>query len=529
MMSFTGGMLRKSLLVASAAAMTAFAQPAFSEGKALNVVVASVDGEDMDPIMFKSAGQTTYYPLVFDTLITKDPSTGELMPGLAESWSLDSDGKSWIFKLRKGVKFQDGSDFTAEDVKFTIERYMGKFGAVAATGSQRIAGMVTSIDIIDDYTIAVRSEKGAPTLPFDLAAYDPGVALGYIVPSDYVQKVGEEAFNKAPIGTGPFKFVSQDIGRQMTFATNKDYWKGAASYDTLNLKIVPELAARMAQLRSGEADIVSGIVGPAIPQVEADSSLKVVPAEKGHIIYLIVGGLTSDTPLSKLEVRKAINMAIDRQAIVDHLLYGHGAPAYLFGFPFSFGWPSDADKYEVAYDPEAAKKMLADAGYPNGFDLTLYAATEGRDFAQAIAQYLGAIGVNVKLEVREISQALAEARSEEGKKQARMVLVFGATGSGARADIGGLLYTYFALGQPMNQPHGDEELSKWVVTQAQTADPDKRKQMISDILRRAAETDANLPLYYADSLFAVGQSVSEWHPVPGVGYPSNLGGVKLAN
>jgi len=526
MKPFVGRILRRSLLALSLAVI---AQPLYAQDKSLDVVVASVDGEDMDPILFRSAGQTTFYPLIFDTLITKDPATGELVPGLAESWSLDSDGKSWVFKLRKGVKFQDGSDFTADDVKFTIERYMGKFGKVAATGSDRIASMVSSIDIIDDYTIAVRSEKGAPTLPFDLAAYDPGVALGYIVPSDYVQKVGAEAFNRAPIGTGPFKFVSQDIGRQMTFEANKDYWNGAPSYETLNLRIVPELAARMAQLRSGEADIVSGIVGPAIPQVESDSSLKVVPAEKGHIIYLIVGGLTSDTPLSKPEVRQALNMSIDRQAIVGHLLYGHGAPAYLFGFPFSFGWPDDADKYTVPFDPEKAKKLLADAGYPDGFEITLFAATEGRDFAQAIAQYLDAVGIKVTLDVREISQALAEARSEEGKKHARLVLVYGATGSGARADIGGLLYTYFALGQPMNQPHGDEELSQWVTAQAQTADPDKRKELISNILRRAAEIDANIPLYYADSLFAVGQSVADWQPVPGVGYPSNLGSVKLAD
>jgi peptide/nickel transport system substrate-binding protein len=524
MMSF-GGILRKPFVAFSSVCLMLAAGQGLAQDRQLDVVVASVDGEDMDPMLFRSAGQTTYYPLVFDALVTKDPTTGKLAPGLAESWALDADGKSWIFKLRKGVKFHDGSDFTAEDVKYTLERYMGKMGPV----SERIAGIVSSVDIIDDYTIAIRSEKGAPTIPFDLAAYEPGTAAGYVVPSDHVEKVGAQAFNKAPIGTGPFRFTGQDVGRQMQFAANKDYWGGAPSYDSLVLRIVPELSARMAQLRSGEADIVSGIVGPAIPQVQADSSLKVIPAEKGHVIYMIIGGMTADTPLAKPEVRKAVNMAIDREAIVQHLLYGQGAPAYLFSFPFAFGWPDNADDFAVKYDADGAKKLIADAGYPQGFEISLFAATEGRDFAQAIAQYLEAVGIKVKLDIREISQTLAEGRNEDGKKQARLVLIYGATGSGARADTGGLLHTFLTLGQPMNQPHGDEELSQWVIAQANTSDPEQRAALISNILRRAAEINAIMPLYYANSLFAIRDSVAEWRPVPGVGYPSNLGAARLGN
>ncbi|WP_173933903.1 ABC transporter substrate-binding protein [Chelativorans sp. Marseille-P2723] len=527
-MTFLGKILGKSFIALTAASLVAFSYPAYAQMERLDVVVASVDGEDMDPMLFRSAGQTTYYPLVFDALITKDPQTGELAPGLAESWSLDADGKSWVFKLRQGVKFHDGSDFTAEDAKFTIDRYIGKHGPSAATSSERIASMISSVDIVDDYTIVIRSETGAPTIPFDLAAYEPGTAAGYVVPRDYIAKVGAEEFNRKPIGTGPFRFVRQDLGRNMEFEANPDYWNGAPSYERLSLRIVPELAARMAQLRSGEADIVSGIVGPAIPQVQADPSLKVVPAEKGHIVYMIIGGMMSDTPFAKPEVRQALSMAIDRQAIVQHLLFGQGDAAHVFGFPFAFGWPADAGKYVVEYDPEGAKTLLAEAGYPDGFDITLFAATEGRDFAQAIAQYLEAVGVRVKMDVREISQTLAEARNEAGKQQPRLVLIYGATGSGARADTGGLLHTYFVLGQPFNQPHGDEELSQWVIDQTGTPDPDKRKELIENILRRAAEINAIMPLYYADSLFAVGESVASWQPIPGVGYPSNLAAVEIA-
>jgi peptide/nickel transport system substrate-binding protein len=499
---------------------------AHAKGGELTVAVPSVDGEDFDPVRFLAAGQHNYYPLVFDPFIAKDPQSGKLVPGLATEWKVSDDGKSWIIKLRQGVKFHDGSAFSAKDAKFSLERYIGKFGKVAASGSDRLAGLITSIDIIDDYTIAIRSKNGAPTIPFDLTT-DPGSASCYVVPKDYVEKVGADGFNKAPVGTGPFIFVSQEIGRRMMFKANAQYWGQVPDVDTLTLRIVPELAARIGQLRSGEADIISGVVGPAVPQVKSDSKLRLLRAEKGQLIYAAIGGITNpQSPLSKKEVREAISLAIDRKGIVDHLLYGNGAPASLMGFPFSFGWPKDADSYGSPYDPAKAKALLASAGYPNGFTLTLYAATAGRDFAQAIAQYLNAVNIKVDLQVREIQQVLSELRSDTGKTQTRLALIFGPTGSGARADFGGLLYTYFAPGESAAQPNNDKEVADLVVKQASESNPDRRAQMIGDALKKVHQEKLIFMLYYADSVFAVGPAVADWTPIPGVGYPSNLQSVK---
>lgn len=492
------------------------------KGGDLTVVVPSVDGEDFDPVRFLSAGQHNFYPLVFDPFIAKDPQSGKLVPGLATDWKVSDDGKSWIIKLRQGVKFHDGSMFSAKDAKFSLERYIGKFGKVAASGSDRLAGLITSIDIIDDYTIAIRSKSGAPTIPFDLTT-DPGSASCYVVPKDYVEKVGADGFNKAPIGTGPFQFVGQEIGRRMTFKANPGYWGHVPDVDRLTLRIVPELAARIGQLRSGEADIISGVVGPAVPQVKSDPKLRILRSEKGQLVYAVIGGITNpQSPLSKKEVREAISLAIDRKGIVDHLLYGNGTPAALFGFPFSFGWPRDADAYQAPYAPAKAKALLASAGYGNGFTLTIYAATAGRDFAQAIAQYLNAVNIKVDLQVREIQQVLSEMRSETGKTNTRLALIFGATGSGARADFGGLLYTYFAPGESAAQPNNEKDVADLAVKQAAESNPDRRAQMLGEILKKVHQQTLILPLYYADSVFAVGPAVADWKPIPGVGYPSDL-------
>jgi peptide/nickel transport system substrate-binding protein len=261
--------------------------------------------------------------------------------------------------------------------------------------------------------------------------------------------------------------------------------------------------------------------------VKGDPKLRLLAAEKGQLVYAVIGGITNpESPLSKKDVREAVSLAIDRKAIVDHLLYGNGAPASLFGFPFSFGWPQDADNYKAAYDPAKAKALLTSAGYPNGFTLTIFAATAGRDFAQAIAQYLNAVGIKVDLQVREIQQVLSEMRSETGKMTTRLALIFGATGSGARADFGGLLYTYFAPGESAAQPNNEKEVGELAVKQGSEANPDRRAQMLGDILKKVHQQTLILPLYYADSVFAVGPAVADWKPIPGVGYPSNLQSVK---
>jgi peptide/nickel transport system substrate-binding protein len=495
---------------------------------ALNVIVPSVDDEDTDPILFKSAGQHSFYPLIYDSLVGRDVKTGGYGPGLATSWNQAADGTSWTFHLRPGVKFQDGSPLTATDVKFTIERYMGKFGAVAATGSTRIADAIKEIQVVDPVTVKMITPKGDPTMLSDMSP-DPGSAAGYVVPEAYIKKVGNAGFNKAPIGTGPFKMTSQTRGQNMVFARNAAYWGDKAGVAKITLSIVSDASQRISMLQTGRADIVSGIVGPAITRVSSMSDVKLISASKGALVYLVMGnGTNPKSPLSKLDVRNAISMAIDRGGIVKSLLGGHGSPAYLLGWPVATGWPSDAAKYTTPYDVTKAKQLLASAGYPNGFKLKLWTSTEGRDFAQAMAQNLGSIGVKVSLQTAETAQVTAQMGDPGGKNSDRAVLVYGPAGSPSRLDMGGYFTTYLGTDQTNTQPFDDPALSGMVTDQATQSDQSKRNRELSQILTTSfTKKEGPIALWYVDTLFAVDSKVSKWTVIPGMAYPQNLQSVTM--
>lgn len=490
---------------------------------ALHVVVPSVDSEDADPILFRSAGQHTFLPLIFDTLVGRDVRTGGYGPGLATSWEQAPDGKSWTFHLRDGVTFHDGSPMTAEDVKFTIDRYTGRLGQVAATGSSRIARSISEVEVVDRLTVRIHTPNGSPTLLSDLSS-DPGAAAGYVVPKAYVERVGNERFNAEPIGTGPYRLVSRLSGQNMVFNRNDSYWGGRPGTATITLSIVPDVSQRISMLQTGQADIVSGIIGPAIARAQAEPNLSLARAEHGALVYMVLGnGTNPASPLSKVEVRTAINMAIDREGIVKTLLGGYGSAAFLAGWPMSAGFPRNAADYTVPYDPAKAQELLASAGYPNGFPLTLWTSVEGRDFAQVIAQNLQSVGITVSLEVTETAQVTAQMGDENGKRSDRAVLIYGPQGSPSRLDMGAFLTTYLGEGQTNTQPYDNPRLRDMVAAQATINNVEERERVLSEILVTAFEEKVGIqPLWYVDTLFAQGPRVAGWTVIPGMAYPQNL-------
>jgi peptide/nickel transport system substrate-binding protein len=491
----------------------------------LRVAVDSVGADSLDPKLYASAPQQTTYAIIYDSLITKDPATGELAPGLATEWSVD--GNVWTLKIREGVTFHDGSPLTAEDVKFTLERFTGLDGGEAiGSGASVMRNYLVSIETTDEFTVEVVTTDGAPTFPYNITMNDS--AAGWVVPKDYVERVGEEEFQKNPIGTGPFRFVSAVPGSSMTFEVNEEYWGQTPTVETLELQIVPDVTTRYSMLRAGEVDLISGLTGPAIPQALNDSDLQTFISQRSAISFFVIGGKTNpDSPLSNADVRKAISTAIDREAIVDAILHGAGAPAYLYNFPASIGSSEEmAEQMRDTYDVDAARALLAEAGYEDGFELSFWAQTSGSDFANAVAQNLEAIGISVDLEIVDTDALLSEMQSDQGKQQTRILQIFGANGQTAKTDFTSSIFSSFDPESPHAQPFDNPEFWEALDSQRSESDPDARWELVAEVVRLNFEAAEVIPGWYIDTVFAAGSNVT-WEPLNGSSYPQNLQSVRI--
>ena len=340
-------------------------------------------------------GNTRYNYLfnsnMFEGLMVRNDKA-DLVPGIAESYTVSPDGLTYTFTLRKGVRFHDGSTLTAEDVKFSIER------AINPATKNPLLSFIRTIDkveILDANRVALTlKEKDAIFLKKLTFA-------GWIVPRAYLQQVGEDGFARRPIGTGPFRFVSRSISERIEMQANEQHWGWVPKVRTLVLRTVPEDAVRLGMLQTGEADIVAEMPPPLLDRISAIRGVKTLSHPSGEIYWLVLNikDGAKDSPLLKREVRIALNHAIDRQAIIKNVLRDQAQQ-----IPGALA-PSvsvvDPNFKPYAYDPALARKLLADAGYPNGFKIDMYGSvgryTLDRDINLALANQLKAVGVEVNL------------------------------------------------------------------------------------------------------------------------------------
>jgi len=340
-------------------------------------------------------GNTRYNYLfnsnMFEGLMVRNDQA-DLVPGLAESYTVSPDGLTYTFTLRKGVKFHDGSSLTADDVKFSLERAINP-----ATKNPLLAYVrsIASIDVIDANRVSLTlKEKDAiflKKLTFS----------GWIVPRAYLQQVGEEGFARRPIGSGPFKFVSRSINERIEMQANDQHWGWVPKVRTLVLRTVPEDAVRLGMLQTGEADIVAEMPPPLLDRISAIRGVKALSHPSGEIYWLVlnVKDAAKDSPLLKREVRVALNHAVDRQAIIKSVLRGQAEQ--IPGALAPSVYAADPNFKPYPYDPALARKLLAEAGFPNGFKIDMYGSvgryTLDRDISLAIANQLKAVGVEVNL------------------------------------------------------------------------------------------------------------------------------------
>ncbi|MCB1739767.1 MAG: ABC transporter substrate-binding protein [Gammaproteobacteria bacterium] len=381
--------------------------PSAAEQKGtLVVALDTLGGQTMDPILESRAPHAHYQAPIFDALIGFDTEKGGIGPGVAKRWELASDGLSWTFYLRDDVKWHNGDPLTAHDVKFSLERTMSKDSMASRAASLR--RNVKSIEVLDDYTVRVNTNGVQVHFPASLSR--AVFQEGQLMPKKYIESVGVEEFRRHPVGSGPWKFVENVPGDYVEYeAVEGPHWRGTPSFKRLRILLVPEESTRVAMVRTGEAAIAS--VSPeSIREIEG-SGLKLVSVPGTmQAVYELWGTYreeNKDSPLADIRVREALSLAIDRQQIIDHVMYGQARMPLPWAV-YRYSVDSDIQRWEnwakesLRYDPERARALLAEAGYPDGFEMKFAnTALPGTPFmvqiGQVLADFWTKIGIDVKL------------------------------------------------------------------------------------------------------------------------------------
>ena len=410
--------LKRALAASACAALLATGAAAACAAE-LRVGLAA-DVTSLDPHFLNVAPNNIAAWHVFDALVHVD-ANARLAPGLAVSWR-SIDPTTWEFKLRKGVKFHDGSDFSAEDVLFSLER-----PATLPASPGPFTGFVrpiTAKKIVDPWTIQLKTAAPYAMLLSDLNSI-------FIVSKKAATGAGTEDFNsgKAAVGTGPFKLVRFVRGERIELARNDTYWGAKPVWDKVTLRILPADTARITALLAGDLDAIENIPTADLTRLKANPKFRLeqkvswrtmllhLDQYRDHPPYLTdkAGKPLAKNPFRDARVRLALSKAINRTAVVERVMEGFAIAAGNVVSPPVFGHVA-ALKAE-GYDPEGAKKLLAEAGYPDGFALTLHAPNNryvnDEQLAQAVAQMLARIGIQSKVETMPASVYFAKARAGE--------------------------------------------------------------------------------------------------------------------
>lgn len=461
------------------------------QGGTLTIAIGS-DATSLDPAAQSSAGVMQRVRQVTESLTTLDEEGG-IQPLLATEWSSSDDGLEWTFTLREGVTFSDGTDFNAEAVKFSMDRLLG--GEVEG-GRPDAMAVIAETTVVDDYTVVFTLSDPYPALP--TALFQPMAA---IISPDSVTESGN-TFEQIvhPVGTGPYVFSEHVAGDALTLTRNEDYWGETPSFDTQVWQVVPEPASRMALLRSGDADIIADPPGTEIAGLSDDDDYIVRMMDLPQTMLFFFNQETVPE-FSQLEVRQALSYAVNREALVDNLVYG---AAEVLDSPlpeFDFG-ACGPEGYE--YDPELAEDMLADAGVEN---LSVrMAAPSGRylndnQVGQAVAGDLRAVGVEVDFApAADFPTYMEQLFAEPADATIDMGMI--ALGS-IFLDGGHALRSYRTDNQPPDGYNGGFYSSPEVDAMSDqiniTIDDDERAELICELSTTVTEDAAAMWLYVPQS------------------------------
>ena len=436
---------------------------------------------------------------IFDGLIDFTGPDLIIKPMLAVRWENPSP-TTWRFHLRRGVRFHNGDPLTADDVKFTIDTQLANKGSTVNS----FLGPTESVRVIDPYTVEITTKTPFPPLLANISRI-------HILPRAY-EKMGAEAFAANPIGAGPYKFVEWRRGQRIVLEANQDYWGGAPTPKRLVFRPIPDPSTRTAELKAGGVDIITS---PPVAQLKelatGDTAIATVPAAR----VMAYPFNTLQKPLNDVRVRRALNYAVDRETIVKSLLQGYGKAT---GQPFAPGWLGyDPEIKSYPYDPALAKRLLAEAGFPNGFDLTWNVATgvflADKEIVEAAAAMMGQVGVRVRLvptERAKIQQDL-QAATFDG-------ITAGQWGTSAESDV---MARWFFRRPKIFTPELDAKLAQLFTAAAGEIDRDKRGKLWVELSRFAHNEALWLFIHYQDELIAKRRDIA-WRAMSGRGGKAHI-------
>ena len=467
------------------------------------------DSVGLDPALEEDGESFKVCDNIYDTLVQYKDGSTDLEPGLAEKWESSDDGLTWTFFLRKGVKFHDGTPFNADAVLFSLNRQhdktqpfhnvSGSYVYWVATG---LAEIVDKISAIDDFTIQITLKTAYAPFIYTIA-----ITPFSIVSPTAVKEYGDAYFNN-PVGTGPFKFSRWDKKDKIVLLANDDYWGGRPNLDRVVFRSIPDNAVRLIELQQGGLHAMEFPNPDDLQQIEQDDSLKLLTQPGMNIGYLAMN--FEKPPLDNQKVRLAINHAIDKAEIIKYLYQGLGMPAKNPIPPTLWSYDDTIQDYE--YNPELAKKLLKEAGFPNGFETTLWALPvprpyipDGRALAEVIQSDLRKIGVETKILTYDWGTYLE--KTKNGEHDMAML--------GWSADLGDPdNFFYFLLSKSSaEKPAGNiafyrsDEMQNVLEKARATSDKDERDSLYKEAQRIFHKDVPWVPLAHAKQVLVINKMV----------------------